>query len=107
MNEFDDTLTQLFAEAREPLPAEDFLQGVATRMSQARGRRAIGRAALALAAGGVAAAVTPFVAAGSLAAASHLTEWLPALANAPASPIVWLCSLAVAAWGLHRARRMS
>ncbi len=107
MSEFDDTLTQLFAAAREPLPAEDFLQGVATRMSRARRRRAIGRTALALAAGGVAAAVTPFVAAGSLAVASHLTEWLPALANALASPIVWLGSVAVAAWGLRRARRMS
>ena len=107
MSEFDDRLTQLFAAARESLPAEDFLQSVATHVSHARRRRAIGRAALALAAAGVAVAATPYVAAGSLAAVSHLGEWLPALANAPASPVVWFCSMAVAAWGLRRARRMS
>ena len=107
MSEFDDTLTQLFAEARRPLPAEDFLQSVATHVSRARRRRAIGRTALTLAAAGVAAAATPYVVAGSLAAASHLGEWLPALANTLASPIAWLCSVAVAAWGLRRARRIS
>jgi hypothetical protein len=107
MREFDDTLTQLFAEAREALPAEDFLQRVATGVSRARRRRAIGRAALALAAGGVAVAATPYVAAGSLAVASHLGEWLPTLAHALASPVVWLCAVAVAAWGLRRARGMS
>jgi hypothetical protein len=107
MSEFDDTLTQLFAATREPLPAEDFLQGVATRVSHARRRRAVGRAALALAAAGVAVAATPYVAAGSLAVVSHLGEWLPALANTLASPVVWLCSMAAAAWGLRRARRIS
>jgi hypothetical protein len=107
MSEFDDTLTQLFAAARESLPDEDFLQEVATRVSHARRRRAIGRAALTLAAAGAAVAATPYVAAGSLAVVSHLGEWLPALANALASPVVWLCTLAVAAWGLRRARRMS
>ncbi len=107
MSEFDDTLTQLFAAGRESLPAEDFLRRVATGVSQARRRRAIRRTALALAAAGVAVAATPYVAAGSLAVVSHLGEWLPALANALASPAVWLCSLAVAAWGLRRARRMS
>lgn len=105
MSEFDDTLAQLFAAAREPLPAEDFLQSVATHVSHARRRRALGRTTLTLAAAGVAVAATPYVAAGSLAAVSHLGEWLPALASAPASPVVWLFS--VAAWGLRRARRMS
>jgi len=107
MSEFDDTLTQLFAEAPQPLPAEDFLQSVAAQVSHARRRRAIGRTALALAAAGVAAAATPYVAAGSLAVVSHLGEWLPALANTLASPVVWLCSVAVVAWGLRRARRIS
>ena len=107
MSEFDDTLTQLFAEARRPLPAEDFLQSVATHVSRARRRRAIGRTALTLAAAGVAAAATPYVAEGSLAVVSRLGESLPALANALASPVVWLCALAAAAWGLRRARRMS
>jgi hypothetical protein len=107
MREFDDTLTQLFADARQPLPAEEFLQSVATHVSHGRRKRAIGRTALTVAAGGVAVAATPYVAAGTLAAVSHLGEWLPALANALPSPVVWLCSVAVAAWGLRRARRMS
>lgn len=107
MSEFDDTLRQLFAEARQSLPAEDFLQRVAAGVSRSRRRRALGRAALMLAAVGVAVAATPYVAAGSLAAASHFREWLPTLANALASPVVWVCSMAVAAWGLRRARRMS
>jgi hypothetical protein len=105
MTEFDDTLTRLFAEAREPLPEEDFLENVAVRLSQARRRRAIRQAALATAAAGLAVAVTPRVAAGSLAVASHLSTWLPAFGNVLASPLCWACSLAVAAWGLRRAQK--
>lgn len=107
MSEFDDTLTRLFAEDRQPLPAEEFVQSVATHVSHARRRRAIGRTALTVAAGGVAIAATPYVAAETLAAVSRLGEWLPALANALPSPVIWLCSVAVAAWSLRRARRMS
>jgi hypothetical protein len=102
MSEFDDTLTQLFAEARETLPAEDFLQRVATDVNHARRRRALGRSALTLAAGGLAVAATPYVAAGSLAAVSHLGAWLPTLAHGLTSPVVWLCSAVAAAWGLRR-----
>jgi hypothetical protein len=107
MSEFDDTLTQLFAEAREALPAEEFLQRVAIGVGRARRRRAIGRTALTVAAGGVAVAATPYVAAGSLAVVGHLGEWLPAFAHALASPVTWLCSVTVAAWGLRRARGLS
>lgn len=107
MSEFDDTLSRLFAESREALPAEDFLRSVATGMTHGRRRRAIRRTTLAIAAAGVAVAATPYVAAGTLAVASHLGEWLPALGNALASPVAWLCSVAVTAWGLRRARRMS
>lgn len=107
MSELDDTLTRLFASARENLPAEDFLQGVASGVSHARSKRSIGRRALVLAAVAVAAAVTPYVATGSLTVASHVAEWLPALAGAPSSPVVWLCTAAITAWGLRRARRMS
>jgi hypothetical protein len=52
-------------------------------------------------------AATPYVAADSLAVVSRLGEWLPAFAHALASPVVWLCTAAVAGWGLRRARRMS
>lgn len=107
MSEFDATLTQLFAAAPESLPAEDFLRSVATGVSRVRRRRAVTRTALTLAAAGVAVAATPYVAAGSLAVASHLGEWLPALGNALPSPVVWLGSVAAAAWGLRRLRRMS
>ena len=107
MSEFDDTLTQLFAEARQSLPAEDFLRRVATDVSHARRRRVIGRSALTLAAAGLAVAATPYVAEGSLAAVSHVGAWLPALGHGLTSPLVWLGALAAAALGLRRVRRMS
>jgi hypothetical protein len=91
MSEFDDTLTRLFAEARETPPSDDFLESVARRISHARRRRAIGRTAVAIAAVAVAIALTPYVAEGSLAVASHL-------GNVLSSPVAWICSLAVAAY---------
>jgi uncharacterized protein (DUF2062 family) len=107
MNELDDTLTRLFAEARETLPPEDFLESVALRMNHGRRERALKRAALMTVAAGLGIAVTPFIAEGSLTVASHLGVWLLALGNALTSPLGWACSLAVGAWGVRRARRMS
>lgn len=104
MTEFDDNLTRLFAEARETLPADDFLEKVAVRMGRARRLRAIKRTAVTTAAAGLAVALTPYVAAGSLTVASHLGVWLPALGNALTSPVAWLCYLAVAAWRVRRAK---
>lgn len=105
MTEFDDTLARLFAEARETLPEEDFLQNVAARLSRARRRRTIKQVVLATAAAGLAVAVTPYVAEESLSVARHLVMWLPALGNALASPVCWACSLAVAAWAMRRAQK--
>lgn len=105
MTELDDTLTRLFAEARETLPEETFLQNVAVHMSHARRRRAMRQAGLAAAAVGLAVAVTPYVAEGSLSVASHLGAWLPAFGNVLVSPLCWACSLAVAAWGMRRAQK--
>lgn len=107
MNEFDDTLTRLFAEARATLPAEEFLENVALRMNRGRRQRALKRAALTTVAAGLGIAVTPFIAEGSLTVASHLGAWLLALGNALMSPVGWACSLALAAWGVRRARRIS
>jgi len=107
MIELDETLARLFAEDRETLPDEDFLQAVALRMSRARRRRALGRAGLAVATAGVAITLTPYVAEGSLALASHLGTWLPAFGTALTSPAAWACSLAAAAWVLRRARHVS
>lgn len=104
MTEFDDTLTRLFADARQALPAEDFLENVAVRMRHELRRRAIKRTVLAAAAAGLAAALTPFVAEESLSIASHLGAWLPAIGNALASPVAWALSMAAAAWGMRRAR---
>lgn len=105
MTEFDDTLARLFAEARETHPEEDFLQHVAVRLARARRRRAIKRVVLAAIAAGLAVAVTPYVAAGSLDVARHLGAWLPAIGNALGSPVCLACSLAVAAWGIRRAQK--
>lgn len=106
MNELDDPLTRLFAEAREPLPSEDFLQSLALRMDRARRGRTLRRAALTAAAAGLAVALTPYVAEGSLTVASHVGVWVPALGNALTSPVGWACSLALGAWELRRATRM-
>jgi hypothetical protein len=105
MTELDDNLRRLFAEAEETLPAAAFLEMAAGRVRQMRRRRAISRTALATAGVGAAIAVTPYVVEGSLLAASHAGMWAPGLGNALTSPIGWACSLAVAAWGLRRARR--
>lgn len=107
MTEFDDTLTRLFADTAQTLPAEDFLETVAARMRQELRRRAIRRTALAIAAAALAVALTPYVVEGSLSLASHLGAWLPAIGNALTSPVGWAFSLVVAAWTLHRARGLS
>lgn len=101
MTEFDDDLSRLFAEAREHPASEDFLEKMTVRISRARRRRAAGRTIAAAAAVGFAVASTPYIAAGSLTITAHL---LPALGNALSSPVAWLCSLAIAGWGMRRAR---
>lgn len=93
MSEPDDILNRLFAEARQTLPAEDFAQRLAIRMSQARRRRTLAQLSLRAGAVGIAIAVTPYVVTVSLAAASNLG--------------LWICSLVMAAWGLRRAIRTS
>jgi hypothetical protein len=98
MTELNDTLTRLFAEARETPPTEDFLEGVINRMRQARRRRAMKRAALMTVAVALALALTPYIVAGSLV-------WLPALGNALTSPIAWICALAIAAPRIRRGSR--
>lgn len=107
MTEFDDTLTRLFAETRQTLPAEDFLENVAARMQHELRRRAIKRTALAIAAAALAVALTPYVAEQSLGIASHLSAWLPRIGDALMSPVGWAVSLAFAAWGMRRARGLS
>lgn len=104
MTEFDETLGRLFAEARQNPPADDFLEKVTVRMSHTRRRRAFVRTASATVAAAIAVAATPYVAAGSLAAASHLSVWLPAFGDALTSPIAWIGYLAVAGWSIRRAR---
>lgn len=93
MTEPDDTLSRLFEQARQTPAVDDFQEGVATRIRKARRRRAIGQGALTAAAAGLAVVLTPYVVTASLACASNLG--------------LWVCSLAVAAWGLRRARRLS
>jgi len=95
MTEFDDTLTRLFAEARETPPAEGFLADVLIRIQHARRRRAMKRAALMAVAVVLALALTPYIVAGSLV-------WLPGLGNALTSPVAWVCALAIAALRIRR-----
>lgn len=100
MNEFEDTLTRLFASTREAPTDDHFVAAVTVRMERERRRRPIKLAALAVAGSGIALALTPYVAAGSLAVAIHFGAWLT-------SPMGWACSLGIAAWVLRRARRLA
>lgn len=93
MTELDETLSGLFAEAREALPADEFERKLAIRLSQARRRRTMKQVVLSAAVAGIAIAATPYVVTASLAGASNLG--------------LWACSLAVAAWTLRRAGRTS
>jgi len=102
LDDCDDSLGRLFAEARETLPTDDFLEHVALRISQARRRSAIKRMAVTAAGAALALAATPYIATGSLTVADHLGTSLPAVGNALTSPIGWLGSLALAAWGMRR-----
>lgn len=106
MTDFDDTLTRLFAETRQAPPADDFLASLISRMERERRRRAIGLAMSATVAAALAIVSTPYVAEGSLAAASHLGAWLPAIGNALASPIAWLFALVLVGNTLTRGRRL-
>lgn len=97
-DEFDDTLGRLFAEAREELPVEDFLEQVAAGMRRARRRRTMRLAVFVAAAAVLALVLTPYVVAGSLA-------WLPGIGNALTSPISWICALAIIARRLRTGSR--
>ena len=105
MTDFDDTLTRLFAEGRVTLPAEEFLENVASRMHRARRQRTIRRTALVVAAAMLVVVLTPFVAKGSLAVANLLTASLLSLGSALASPLAWICSLTITTWAVRRTRR--
>jgi hypothetical protein len=93
MTDPDDTLSRLFAEARQTPSGDDFQEEVASRIHRARRRGTIGQVALAAAAAGLAIGLTPYAVAVSLTGAGNLG--------------VWVCTLGVAAWGLRRARRLS
>jgi hypothetical protein len=107
MTGFDDTLTRLFAEAREPLPTEEFLETVAIRVHHARRRRTLKQAVSTGVAAVLALLLTPRIVTASLAGATHLGVWLPALGNALTSPLGWAFSLALAARAMRRARHPS
>lgn len=102
MTEFDETLGRLFAETRESLPAEDFLESVAIGIRRTRRRRATARAIFVAAAAVLALALTPWIVAGSLASAGRLGVWLPRIGNALTSPMSWLGALAIAALRIRR-----
>jgi len=102
MSHSDQDLTRHFAEAHHPLPAEEFVSNVMTRIGRERQRRMRRKAALALLVAVVAAAATPYVAEGSLALGGGLFDALAAFGAALGSPAGWACSIAVGAWALSR-----
>jgi hypothetical protein len=101
----DPELTGLFAEARQPLPAETFVAAVFGNIRKTRRRRLIARAssvAVILAAGAWAA---PYAAEQTLRIAGWIVEGLPENTSeiALASPPGWLCA-ALVTWRILRHR---
>jgi hypothetical protein len=106
MSEPDEKLLRLFAATRAPERGEEFLAGVAVRITRARLRRRIARIGAFAALVALAVAATPYVAEGSLALAGRLVNATPALGDALASPAGWTASAAFALWGFRRFRTL-
>jgi hypothetical protein len=99
----DQDLIRLFAETHPFVPAEEFVTNVMTRIGRERQRRTGRKLTLGLLLAALAAAATPYVAEGSLAAGTRFYDGLVAFGAALGSPAGWVCSLAVGAWALSRA----
>jgi hypothetical protein len=101
--DMDPALARAFAEARTPPADGAFEDEVMDRILKARRVRSVRAMVVVGAFLAAAAALSPWVAQGSLAVSRRLSFWLPALGQALASPVGWVCALAVAAWSLRRA----
>ncbi len=100
----DNDLMQLFDTANTSLEADRFLEQVQGRLEEARvaqRRRWIGLGVVLLV---LAAAATPYVAAGSLAVAQYAGGWLLDFNSGLVSPAGWIGSALAAIWLLRRTR---
>jgi len=91
-----DSLSRLFAEAREPLAPDPFLSGVLLSMMRARRARVLRRVVLAAAIVIIAAFNLPAILNGT-AAVLRYTDWM-------ITPWGWAVSMVVGAWVILRTR---
>ncbi len=99
---WDEDLTRLFDEARQPLPAEEFAERVAFRVRRVQRWRTRRRLVSWLLAAACAFAVSPYVLQGSFALAACMDRWLPSLGGALLSPAGWVFPILFALWLLRR-----
>jgi hypothetical protein len=105
-DEIDPGLMRLFAVAREPLPAQAFLDEVARGLRRAQRLRLLWSVATVTAVAILAVLLTPFVARSSLNLAQYATERLIGLPAALMTPTSWLLMLLASVWLLFRARAL-
>jgi hypothetical protein len=105
-DEIDPGLMRLFAQAREPLPTQAFLEEVTRELRRAQRLRLLWSAAAVTAVPILAFLLTPFVARSSLSLAQYATERLTALPAAVMTPTSWLLMMLASLWLLYRARAL-
>jgi hypothetical protein len=105
-DEIDPQLMRLFAQAREPLPAQVFMAEVTRRLQRAQRLRLRWSAATVTVLAVLALLLTPFVARGCLPLAQYAAERLTALPAALMRPTPWVLTMLASVWLLYRARAL-
>ena len=105
-DEIDPGLMRLFAQAREPLPAQAFMEEAARSLRRAQRLRLLWSVATLTAVAVLALLFTPFVAHGSLSLAQFATERFSVLPAVLMTPTSWLLMMLASVWLLYRARAL-
>jgi hypothetical protein len=105
-DEIDPGLMRLFAQAREPLPAEAFLEEVARGLRRAQRLRLLCSAVTLAAIAILALLLTPLVVRTSLSLAQYAAERLTALPAVLMTPTSWLLMMLASVLVLYRARSL-
>jgi hypothetical protein len=106
-DEIDPGLMRLFAQAREPLSAQAFLEEVTRGLQRAQRLRLLWSAATLATIAILALLLTPFVAHGSLSLAQFATERFSVLPAVLMTPTSWLLMMLASVWLLYRARALA
>ena len=106
-NEFDPKLAQLFANSREPLTNEQFVQGVSIQIASAQRMSNLKTVACWLVLVLALVAATPWIVEGSAMLARSFNLALPYCGALMTSPVGWVLSMTVGLLAYRRARRLA